>query len=139
MTNEEIEYTKYLTRSNTGKFICGIDTAIKALRPGAKYDMSASGGHFTFTRWEDPNGKDAPTTEAVKKEFEYQKKFIAYHDYFLERAANYPDILKLIELLWEAIDTDVFPGKETDFYKTVKQINDKFPKSKGNPPVRPTE
>ena len=36
----------------------GVDTAIKALRPGCKYDVAVSGGHFNFTRWWDANEKE---------------------------------------------------------------------------------
>ena len=43
MNNEQISYAQFLV-GNNNKLVCGIDTAIKALRPSARYDMSASGG-----------------------------------------------------------------------------------------------
>ena len=100
--------------------------------------MAASGGHFTFTRWEDDADTKAPTKDEIMKELEYQNKFIAYWQHFVDRAANYPDIVVLMNNLWEAIDTGAIPGKGTKFYDSIKEVNDKFPRPDGEPPVRPT-
>lgn len=137
MKNEDIQYAQYLI-GNNNKLVCGIDTAIKTLRPTARYDMSASGGHFEFTRWEDDADTKPPTKEEIFKELEYQNEFCNYWQHFVDRAANYPDIVVIIESLWEAIDTGAIPGKGTKFYDAIKEINDKFPKPDGEPPVRPT-
>jgi hypothetical protein len=137
MRNEDINYAQYLV-GNNNKLVCGIDTAIKTLRPSARYDMSASGGHFEFTRWEDEAGTKPPTKEEIYKELEYQNKFIEHWQHFIDRAANYPDITTLVNLLWDAIDDGSIPGKGTKFYEAIKEINDKFPKPDGEPPVRPT-
>ena len=137
MNNDQINYAQYLIGSNN-KLVCGIDTAIKALRPTARYDMSASGGHFEFTRWEDEAKTKPPTKEEIFKELEYQNRFIEYWQHFVDRAANYPDIVVLINQLWEAMDADTIPGKGTAFYNSIKEVNDKFPKKAGDPPVRPT-
>ena len=55
MNNEQIAYAQFLMGSNN-KLVCGIDTAIKALRPTAHYDLMAQGGRIEFTRWEDSAG-----------------------------------------------------------------------------------
>ena len=136
MNNQEIEYAQFLMGSKN-RLVCGIDTAIKALRPTARYDMSASGGHFEFTRWEDDAQTVAPTKAEIMAELEYQNKFIEHHQYFIDRASNYPDIVTLISLLWEAMDQSKIPGKGTDFYEAVKEVNDKYPKPEGDAPVRP--
>ena len=138
MNNKDIEYAQYLIGSNN-RLVCGIDTAIKALRPHARYDMSASGGHFEFLRWEDDTGTIAPTKQEIMDELEYQNKFIEYWQHFIDRASNYPDITVLINLLWTAMDNDSIPGKNTEFYEKIKQINDKFPKPEGEPPKRKTD
>ena len=137
MNNQDISYAQFLVGSNN-KLVCGIDTAIKALRPHARYDMSASGGHFDFTRWEDDTGSKPPTRDEIFKELEYQNKFIDYWQHFIDRAANYPDIVNIVNNLWEAMDSGEIPGKGTKFYESIKEINDKFPKPEGEPPVRPT-
>lgn len=138
MNNKEIEYAHYLIGSNN-KLVCGIDTAIKTLRPSARYDMSASGGHFEFTRWEDEAGTKPPTKQEIMEELEYQNKFIAYWQHFLDRAANYPDITILINSLWEAMDNSEIPGKGTKFYNSIKEVNEKFPKPEGEPPIKPNK
>ena len=135
MRNEDISYAQYLI-GNNNKLVCGIDTAIKALRPHARYDMSASGGHFDFTRWEDETGSKSPTKDEIFEELEYQNKFIEYHQHFLDRAANYPDITVLINLLWNGMDKGDISGKGSDFYNAIKEVNDKFPKPEGDPPVK---
>ena len=66
MNNKEIEYAHFLI-GNNNKLVCGIDTAIKALRPTARYDMAAAGGHFEFTRWEDEAGTKAPTKDDYER------------------------------------------------------------------------
>jgi hypothetical protein len=137
MNNQDISYAQFLVGSNN-KLVCGIDTAIKALRPHARYDMSASGGHFEFTRWEDDTDSKPPTRDEIFKELEYQNKFIDYWQHFIDRAANYPDIVTIVNNLWEAMDSGDIPGKGTKFYDSIKEINDKFPKPEGEPPVRPT-
>lgn len=137
MKNEDIQYAQFLV-GNNNKLVCGIDTAIKALRPTARYDMSASGGHFEFTRWEDEAETKPPTRDEIFKELEYQNQFIEHWQHFIDRASNYPDIVVLINDLWEAIDSGAIPGKETKFYTSIKEVNDKFPKPDGEPPVRPT-
>jgi hypothetical protein len=136
MNNQDIEYAHYLIGSNN-KLVCGIDTAIKTLRPSARYDMSASGGHFEFTRWEDEADTKPPTKQEVMEELEYQNKFIDHWQHFLDRAANYPDITILINSLWEAMDNSEIPGKGTKFYNMIKEVNDAYPKPEGDAPVRP--
>ena len=136
MNNQDIEYAQYLIGSNN-KLVCGIDTAIKALRPTARYDMSASGGHFEFTRWEDEAQTEAPTKAEIMAELEYQNKFIEYHQHFLDRASNYPDITVLVNLLWEAMDNSEIPGKGTKFHTAIKEVNERFPKPDDDAPVRP--
>jgi hypothetical protein len=64
-----------IAKSFTGQsgMAYGIDTALKALRPGAKFQMSAGNGEFVFPQWWDPNGLPAPTKDEIMKEFEFQK------------------------------------------------------------------
>ena len=138
MNNQDIEYAHYLIGSNN-KLVCGIDTAIKTLRPSARYDMSASGGHFEFTRWEDEADTKPPTKQEIMEELEYQNKFIDHWQHFLDRVANYPDITILINSLWEAMNNSEIPGKGTKFYNMIKEVNEKFPKPEGEPPIKPNK
>jgi hypothetical protein len=137
MNNEDIFYAQYLVGGNN-KLVCGVDTAIKALRPNARYDLSVSDGNFNFTRWEDETDTKPPTKKEIMEELEYQNKFIEHWQYFVDRAANYPDIVVIVNNLWEAIDSGEIPGKGTKFYQSIKEVNDRFPAPEGKPPVRPT-
>ena len=58
-------------------------------------------------------------------ELEYQNKFIEHHQYFLDRASNYPDITVLVNSLWEAMDNSEIPGKGTNFYNMIKEVKDR--------------
>jgi hypothetical protein len=136
MNNEQIAYAQYLMGSNN-KLVCGIDTAIKTLRPTARYDFMAQGGHFEFTRWEDSSGSTPPTKNEILKELDYQEKFVNYHQYFLDRAGSYPDIIILLNQLWDAMDSREIPGKGTKFYNSIKEVNEAFPIPEGDAPVRP--
>ena len=52
----------------------GVDTAIEVLRPGARYDISCSGGVF-INECEDDEGRKPPTSEEIGAELVRQKKF----------------------------------------------------------------
>jgi hypothetical protein len=138
MNNEQIAYAQYLMGSNN-RLVCGIDTAIKALRPTARYDLLAQGGRIEFTRWEDSSGSTPPTKNQIFKELDYQDKFVRHWQYFLDRAASYPDISILLNQLWDAMDSREIPGKGTQFYNSIKEVNDAFPKPEGDAPVRPEQ
>lgn len=45
-----------------------------------------------------------------------------------KRKADYPDTLTLLSMLWDAIDQGI-DLKTSEFYKVIKAINDKYPKS----------
>ena len=64
VTNQDIEYMQYLIGAKN-KLVCGADTAIKALRPNAKYDLSVQGGVYEWLSWEDPTGTNPPTKEEI--------------------------------------------------------------------------
>ena len=122
---------------NNNKLVCGIDTAIKALAPSAQYEMRSGSNGMLFSKWVCEDVPEAPTYDDIKKELDYQEKFCEYHQYYLDRATNYPDITILLNQLWQAMDESKIPGKGTDFYNSIKEVNDEFLKPKGKPPVRP--
>lgn len=47
--------------------------------------------------------------------------------YKLLRAREYPRLQEQMDMLWHAIDTDNL-NKESDFYKELKKVKDKYPK-----------
>jgi len=54
----------------------GVDTAIKYLRPDAKFDLY----NRTFTRYECPNGSEPPTWEEVEEQI---NKDVETYNYYL--------------------------------------------------------
>ena len=113
----------------------GIDTAIKALRPGAKFEMSAGGGTFNFPKWNDPNGKPPPTKDQIMAEFERQKAVAEYYQYAYDRCHEYPDGFEQLDMLWHAVNDGLCDGlKESEWFKKIDEVKKKYPKSTGEPP-----
>ena len=136
MNNEEVAYAQHLNDYRTNTFICNNQTAIKTLRPTARYSLSEENGEFKFSGWEDEEGLQPPTTEEILEELEFQKKFCAYWQFFLDRVSAYPEVMVMIGMLWDAIDKEQIPGKESEFYKAIKNVNEQYPCPEGSPPSR---
>ena len=113
----------------------GIDTAIKSLRPGAKWDISANGSKYTFTRYEDPQNRPVPTDDEINNEYQFQLKAANYYKYTYDRCANYPDGFEQLDMLWHAIDQGK-DLKDSEWFKTIKEVKEKYPKPIGNPPTK---
>ena len=105
----------------------GIDTAIKALRPNAKFEMSAGGGTFNFPRWEDPDGKAPPTKDEIMAEFERQKSVAEYYQYAYDRCHHYPDGFEQLDMLWHAVNNGACDGlKDTEWFKRIDEVKKKY-------------
>jgi len=127
------ELAKQFTGTNGMAY--GVDTAIKALRPGAKFQMTAGNGEFAFPQWWDPNGLPAPTKDEIMAEFEYQKKVAEYYQYSFDRCKDYPDGFEQLDMLWHAINNGT-ELKESEWFQRLKEVKEKHPKPEGNPPVK---
>lgn len=113
----------------------GIDTVIKALRPGAKWDVSVAGGEYTFTRWYDETQKPPPTKQEIDKEYAYQKEYAEYYQYAYDRCSEYPDGFEQLDMLWHAINSGQ-DLKESEWFKSIQSVKEKYPKPEGDPPVK---
>lgn len=127
------ELAKQFTGTNGMAY--GIDTAIKALRPGAKFQMTAGNGEFVFTQWWDSNGLIAPTKDEIMKELDYQKKVADYYQYAFDRCKDYPDGFEQLDMLWHAINNGI-ELKDSEWFQRLKEVKEKHPKPEGNPPVK---
>lgn len=56
----------------------------------------------------------------------HQKNYIIY------RKENYPRLQEQLDMLWHAIDEGKL-DKTSDFYLTLKDVKDRFPKTLGQP------
>jgi hypothetical protein len=113
----------------------GIDTAIKALRPGAKWDLSTDGGKFKFTRFDDPENRPVPTDEEIHKEYDFQMECAKYYQYSYDRLNNYPNGFDQMDMLWHAIN-DGIDLKNSEWFNKIKEVKEKFPKPSEKPPTR---
>ena len=50
--------------------------------------------------------------------------------YAEKRAMEYPEIGNQLDMIWHAIDNGLPLDKESDFYKAIKEVKDKYPKGK---------
>ena len=74
----------------------GEDTAMQVLRPGATFMMGGDKNRNTkFSFWNDPNGKDPPTTQQINEELERERWVFEYYEYQIEKSENYPSILRI--------------------------------------------
>lgn len=48
--------------------------------------------------------------------------------YAEKRAMEYPEIGEQLDMIWHAIDSGESLDKESDFYKALKAVKDKYPK-----------
>lgn len=113
----------------------GIDTAIKALRPGCQYEISMGGGAITWNRWWDPNGLKPPSKKEIDEEFAYQEKLAKYYQYAYDRCKEYPDGFEQLDMLWHAINVGI-DLKDSEWFKSIKEVKEKYPKPKEDPPVK---
>ena len=104
----------------------GVDTAIKALRPGCRYQITCAGG-IKYDKWWDPNGLPPPSQEEVDAELKYQEKLAKHYQYSYDRCKEYPDGFEQLDMLWHAINNNV-ELKDSEWFKKIKEVKEKYPK-----------
>ena len=105
----------------------GVDTAIKALRPGCTFEIAMSGGVITYHKWHHPDGLSAPTKAEIDEELVFQEKLAKHYQYAYDRCRYYPDGFEQLDMLWHAIDNGTL-NKTSDFYTAIKAVKDAHPK-----------
>lgn len=109
----------------------GIEVAIKKLRPGARFSLM----NTVITGWEDPEGREPPTTEEIEKQIEIDKKIHDYYLYQQLRFKEFPEGWIQLEMLWDDMDQGKIPGKDSsEWYRVIKEVKEKYPK-----PTEPLE
>jgi len=66
--------------TNKNGFSWGINTVMKSLAPGARYDLTARGGNFFIDRWDSPLPQ--PTSQEIKDEYVRQQTIAECIEYF---------------------------------------------------------
>jgi hypothetical protein len=121
--------------SAEGGMPVGVDTAIKALRPGCTFEIAMAGGVITYHKWYHPDGLSAPTKAEIDEELVFQEKLAKHYQYAYDRCRHYPDGFEQLDMLWHAINEGV-ELKNSQWFKAIKEIKEKFPKSEGEPPTK---
>jgi heat shock protein HspQ len=106
----------------------GVDTAIKFLRPNAKFDLY----NRTFTRYEDPDYAEPPEWEEVEAQIQKDVETYNYYLYARNRETEYGDWKDQLNLLYDDIKSgNLENGKWVQMVEAVKA---KHPKPEGQPP-----
>lgn len=71
--------------TNENGFSWGIDTAMKALRPGCLYCLSASGGTFEIIDWPEGQEMEPPTSQEIRDEYIRQQTINEFLEYLKEK------------------------------------------------------
>ena len=121
--------------SAEGGMPVGVDTAIKALRPGCTFEIAMSGGVITYHKWYHPDGLSAPTKKEIDEEIAFHEKLAKHYQYAYDRCRYYPDGFEQLDMLWHAINNGI-ELKDSEWFKTIKKVKEKFPKSEGKPPTK---
>ena len=101
----------------------GIDTAIKILRPHARYALT----NLSFTAWEDDTGTTPPTKDEILKEVEREVEIYNYYLYERDREKAFPKMVDQLDMLYK----DMLAGKldSTGTWAThIAAVKAKYPK-----------
>ena len=102
----------------------GVDTAIKFLRPNAKFDLY----NRTFTRYEDPDHAEPPSWEEVEAQIQKDVEVYNYYLYARNREADYGDWKDQLNLLYDDIKSgNLQNGKWVQMIEEVKARHPKPP------------
>ena len=76
----------------------GIDTAIKALRPGCTFEIAVAGGGVTYHKWYHPDGLKPPTKVEIDEEMVYQEKLAKHSRCINQMEVSFYSLLKYVQL-----------------------------------------
>jgi len=111
--------------------IPGVDTAIKSLRPNARYALKASGG-IEFTGWECDDGTEPPTQEEIEEEVRREQVIYDYYGYERQRHYNFPSGEDQLDMLYHDIKNGNI--ENGSWIKAIDEVKEAFPKPEGPVP-----
>ena len=106
----------------------GVDTAIKILRPGARYDLKDR----EFIDWIDDEGGEPPTWQEIETEILREVDVYYYYLYERQREDHYPDVKFQLDMLYH----DIKNGQLENglWMKSIEEVKEKYPKPTTPPP-----
>jgi 4-hydroxyphenylpyruvate dioxygenase-like putative hemolysin len=96
--------------------------ALQSLRPGAEWVLRGDNLEWMDTKQTKPTEAEI-AEEITRLQEEYDTK-----EYARKRAVEYPALNEQLDMLWHAIDEGKL-NKYSDFYKKLKSVKEKYPKS----------
>jgi len=100
----------------------GIDTAIRILRPNAKYELF----NTKFTDWECPDGSEPPSWDEVETEIKREVEIYNYYLYERQREKLYPDWKTQMDMLYHDIkNKNLENGSWIQFIDNIKSTHPK--------------
>ena len=100
----------------------GVDTAIKTLRPHARYALA----NTTFTAWEDDTGSEPPTWEEIKEEIEKEIEIYKNYQYERDREKAFPKMVDQLDMLYHDIKNGNI--ENGSWIQAIDEIKNKYPK-----------
>ena len=100
----------------------GIDTAIKILRPNARWELA----NREFVNWECDDGTEPPTWDELLKEVEREVEVYNYYLYEREREKLYPDWKTQLDMLYHDIKNGEL--ENGTWIQTIDEIKSRYPK-----------
>ena len=100
----------------------GIDTAIKILRPNAKYELY----NTEFLDWECPDGSEPPSWDEVETEIKREVEIYNYYFYERQREKLYPDWKTQMDMLYHDIKNKNL--ENGSWIQSIDKIKSTYPK-----------
>jgi len=107
----------------------GTDTAIKILRPGAKFALK----NTDFVGWEDKeNNTEPPTWEEVEAELGREVVIYNYYLYERNREKAYPHVKEQLDMLYHDIKNGNL--ENGSWIAAIEKVKEEHPKPEGPEP-----
>ena len=100
----------------------GIETAIRTLRPGAKWDLSGQ----TFLRFECDDGSGPPTMDEIYAEMGREVEIYNYYLYERNRVKEFPELKDQLDMLYHDIKNGNL--ENGSWIQAIDSIKEKYPK-----------
>ena len=100
----------------------GVDTAIKILRPSARYDLKDR----EFIDWIDDEGREPPTWQEIETEILREVDVYNYYLYERQREEHYPDVKFQLDMLYHDIMEDNLNNGK--WFNAITAVKNSIPK-----------
>ena len=104
----------------------GADTAIKMLRPKARFAYSLGNGEYSFDVWKCEDGSEPPTSLEIKAEILREIEIYEYYTYEREREKSYPSMIDQLDMLYHDIKNGNIDNGS--WIQSIDAIKEKYPK-----------